>query len=70
MDTMAVVLEAPERLVLRRLDLAQPGDADVVVDIDSAASAPAPSGCCGPAGCRRSPAWAIRWCPATNRSAA
>ncbi len=34
MDTMAVVLEAPENLVLSRLDLAPPGDRDVVVEID------------------------------------
>lgn len=34
MDTLAVVLEAPERLMLSRLDLAEPGDADVVVDIE------------------------------------
>ena len=35
-----------------------------------AASPPAPSGCCGPARCRRFPAWVIRWSPVTNRSAA
>lgn len=34
MDTMAVVLEAPERLVLSRLDLEDPGEHDVVVDIE------------------------------------
>jgi bacteriochlorophyllide a dehydrogenase len=34
MDTVAVVLEEPERLVLSRLDLTHPGDEDVVVDID------------------------------------
>jgi bacteriochlorophyllide a dehydrogenase len=34
MDTTAVVLEAPERLALCRLDLASPGDEDVVVDIE------------------------------------
>jgi bacteriochlorophyllide a dehydrogenase len=34
MDTVAVVLERPERLVLSRLDLAPPGDADVVVDVE------------------------------------
>jgi len=34
MDTLAVVLEQPERLVLSRLDLAPPGDDDVVVDIE------------------------------------
>lgn len=34
MDTVAVVLEEPERLVLSRLDLSHPGDEDVVVDID------------------------------------
>ncbi len=34
METVAVVLEEPERLVLSRLDLAHPGDEDVVVDID------------------------------------
>jgi 3-hydroxyethyl bacteriochlorophyllide a dehydrogenase len=33
MKTMAVVLEQPERLVLSRLDLAEPGEGDVVVDI-------------------------------------
>ncbi|MGB0127576.1 MAG: chlorophyll synthesis pathway protein BchC [Rhodocyclaceae bacterium] len=34
MDTLAVVLEEPERLVLSRLDLTPPGDEDVVVDIE------------------------------------
>jgi 3-hydroxyethyl bacteriochlorophyllide a dehydrogenase len=33
MKTMAVVLEQPERLVLSRLDLADPAEGDVVVDI-------------------------------------
>lgn len=34
MDTLAVVLEQPERLVLSHLELTPPGDEDVVVDID------------------------------------
>lgn len=34
MDTLAVVLQAPECLTLSRLDLATPGDEDVVVDIE------------------------------------
>jgi 3-hydroxyethyl bacteriochlorophyllide a dehydrogenase len=34
MDTLAVVLEEPERLALRRLDLEDAADADVVVKID------------------------------------
>jgi 3-hydroxyethyl bacteriochlorophyllide a dehydrogenase len=34
LNAMAVVLEAPECLVLRGLDLAAPGDDDVVVDIE------------------------------------
>lgn len=34
MDTLAVVLEAPERLALSRLELADPGDDDVVVDVE------------------------------------
>ncbi len=33
MDTLAVVLSAPEELELRRLALSEPGDGDVVVDI-------------------------------------
>ncbi|HVO48628.1 MAG TPA: chlorophyll synthesis pathway protein BchC [Steroidobacteraceae bacterium] len=33
MHTLAVVLEAPERLTLSRLDLPVPGDEDVVVDV-------------------------------------
>lgn len=33
LNTLAVVLEEPERLSLSRLDLTPPGDADVVVDI-------------------------------------
>ena len=32
-NTMAVVLEAPERLALSELDLTAPGDADVVVEM-------------------------------------
>ncbi|MFL5333539.1 MAG: chlorophyll synthesis pathway protein BchC [Geminicoccaceae bacterium] len=34
MDTLAVVLQAPERLMLSRLDLTPPGDEDVVVDVE------------------------------------
>jgi 3-hydroxyethyl bacteriochlorophyllide a dehydrogenase len=34
MNTIAVVLEQPERLKLERLDLTVPGDEDVVVDIE------------------------------------
>lgn len=34
MDTLAVVLEAPERLALRRLALTAPASGDVVVEID------------------------------------
>ena len=34
MNALAVVLRAPERLVLDRLDLTPPGDADIVVDIE------------------------------------
>lgn len=34
MDTLAVVLEAPERLALSRLELVAPGDGDVVVDVE------------------------------------
>lgn len=34
MDTLAVVLEAPERLALSRLQLAGPGEDDVVVDVE------------------------------------
>jgi len=34
MDTLAVVLEEPQRLGLRRLELTPPGPGDVVVDID------------------------------------
>jgi len=34
MDTLAVVLQAPERLVLSRLDLQPAGDEDVVVDVE------------------------------------
>jgi 3-hydroxyethyl bacteriochlorophyllide a dehydrogenase len=33
-DTIAVVLEQPERLRLQRLDLASPGEDDVVVDVE------------------------------------
>jgi 3-hydroxyethyl bacteriochlorophyllide a dehydrogenase len=33
-DTLAVVLEAPEKLALNRLELAAPGDEDVVVDVE------------------------------------
>jgi 3-hydroxyethyl bacteriochlorophyllide a dehydrogenase len=34
MNTMAVVLKEPESLVLSRVDLAQPGEEDVVVDME------------------------------------
>ncbi len=34
MDTVAVLLEAPERLTLSRLELSPPGEEDVVVDVE------------------------------------
>jgi 3-hydroxyethyl bacteriochlorophyllide a dehydrogenase len=34
MNTMAVVLKEPERLVLSRVDLTDPGDEDVIVDME------------------------------------
>ena len=34
MDTLAVVIEAPEQLTLRRLELEPPGPADLVVEVD------------------------------------
>jgi 3-hydroxyethyl bacteriochlorophyllide a dehydrogenase len=34
MNTVAVVIEGPERLALKRLELAPPGDDDVVVDVE------------------------------------
>ncbi len=34
MDTLAVVLEAPEKLALSRLELVAPGEEDVVVDVE------------------------------------
>lgn len=34
LNTLAVVLQRPEELVLNRLDLTAPGDEDVVVDVD------------------------------------
>ena len=34
MDTMAVLLQEPEQLMLRRLDLTPPGDEDVVVEVE------------------------------------
>ena len=34
MDTVAVVLEAPEKLALSRLELIAPGEEDVVVDVE------------------------------------
>eukprot|EP01035_Chromulina_nebulosa_P015351 gene15351-20339_t len=34
MQTLAVVMEAPEKLLLTQLELDAPGDGDVVVDID------------------------------------
>jgi 3-hydroxyethyl bacteriochlorophyllide a dehydrogenase len=34
MDALAVVLEAPERLALDRVELLPPGDSDVVVDVE------------------------------------
>lgn len=34
MDTLAVVIEAPQHLALRRLDLITPGEDDVVVQVD------------------------------------
>ena len=70
MKSLAVVMEEPQRLALR-LSPARRAAALTTSSSKAAgpASAPAPSGCSTPAGCRRFPAWAIRWCPATRRSA-
>ena len=71
MDTLAVVLRGarapraqPARPRRRRRRTTSSSTSS------GAASAPAPSGCSGPAACRPSRAWAIRWSPATSRSAA
>ncbi len=71
MHALAVVLEKPEHLVAQPAG-AEPSPATKTSWSTSsgAASAPAPSDCCGPAACRTFPAWAIRWCRATSRSAA
>ena len=56
MDTIAVVLEEPERLVLSRLALTPHWRRTTSSSRSTgAASAPAPSACSGPAGCRRFP---------------
>ena len=34
MNTMAIVLDQPEQLMLSRLELTPPGDGDIVVDIE------------------------------------
>jgi 3-hydroxyethyl bacteriochlorophyllide a dehydrogenase len=34
MDTVAIVMTAPQEMALRRLDLTSPGEADVVVEVD------------------------------------
>ncbi len=34
MDTVAIVMTAPQEMALRRLDLTPPGDSDVVVEVD------------------------------------
>ena len=69
MKSLAVVIEEPERLALASLPLDDPKPQTSSSKAAGPASAPAPSGCSTAAGCRRFPAWAIRWCPATRRSA-
>ena len=70
MKSLAVVIEEPQRsgASLAR-PRSTPGRRCRRRDAAGPASAPAPNGCSTPAGCRRFPAWAIRWCPATRRSA-
>ena len=70
MNTTAVVLEQPERLALAGSSSRRPATTTSSSRSSGAASAPAPSACSGPAACRRFPAWAIRWCRATNPSGA
>ncbi len=69
MNSLAVVMERPEHLVLRQLDLLPPGSDDVVVDIAFSGISTARSDSCGAGGCLRFPAWDTRWCRATNQSA-
>ena len=70
MKSLAVVMEEPQRLALASLPLDDPQRRRCRRrNAAGPASAPAPSGCSTPAACRPFPAWAIRWCPATRRSA-
>ena len=70
MNTLAVVLSNRSSLRSAGWTSVQPAPKTSSSTSSGAASAPAPSACSGPAGCRPSPAWAIRWSPATSRSAA
>ena len=71
MQTVAVVMDGPGQAALQSVTLTEPGPEDVVVDIqwssisarDRASSLVRPHA-------RRFPAWGIRWCRATSRSAA
>jgi len=74
MKTTAVVLTKPEQLALSQLTLCEPGDEDVVVDIEWSGISTGTERLLWsgrmppfPGMCRRSRAWGIHWCRATNR---
>ena len=69
-NTLAVVIEGPERLALNRLSLPAPAPDEILVDIEwSGISTLAPSDCSGQDECRRFPGWVIRWFRDMNPSA-
>ena len=65
MKTLAVVLEEPERLA-QPTPLPEPGEDDVVVDVEWSGISTGTERLLWSGRCRPSPAWVIRSCPATR----
>ena len=67
MNSLAVVMEEPEKLSLSRLELQAPGDDDIVVDVEWSGISTGTERLLWTGKMPTFPAWATRWCPATNR---
>ncbi len=69
MDALAVILERPERLALKRLSLTAAGAGDAVVEVAWSGISTGTERLLWSGRMPDFPAWATRWSPATRRSA-
>lgn len=67
MNTVAVVLEGPERLALSRLELVPAGEEDVIVDVQYSGISTGTERLLWSGRMPPFRAWATRWCLDTNR---